>query len=242
MTMQLHGPASFIVEGNIGAGKSTFLRLIKDQLQVEVIYEPHKKWQNVVGAENLLHNFYNDMPRWAYTFQSYAFVTRIKEQEEATNKNPLAVQILERSVFSDRYCFARNCYESGNMSALEWKLYQEWFSWLVGSYVAKPTGFIYLQTDPNVCYERLVKRNRHEEVGVTKEYLNQLHEKHESWLIDKHQIIQTIQDVPVLVLDCNNDFENSEKELKKHVGSILDFITIHMPNAVSASKKSSLNL
>jgi len=46
--------SSFIVEGNIGAGKSTFLKLIKDRLPVQVVYEPHKKWQSVQGGENLL--------------------------------------------------------------------------------------------------------------------------------------------------------------------------------------------
>ena len=38
---------AIIVEGNIGAGKSTFLRLINDLLDVQVVYEPHEQWQNV---------------------------------------------------------------------------------------------------------------------------------------------------------------------------------------------------
>ena len=36
-----------IVEGNIGAGKSTFLRLLNEQLDVHVVYEPHEQWQDV---------------------------------------------------------------------------------------------------------------------------------------------------------------------------------------------------
>ena len=66
----------FILEGNIGAGKSTFLRLAGDTLPLQIVPEPHTKWQQV-GGHNLLEKFYTDTNRWAYTFQSYAFVTRV---------------------------------------------------------------------------------------------------------------------------------------------------------------------
>ena len=174
----------FVLEGNIGAGKSTFLKVINTFLNAQVVYEPHEKWQNVAG-DNLLDRFYADTQRWAYTFQTYAFITRILEREKAARRNAQPFQILERSVYSDRYCFAQNCYELGLMNALEWKLYQEWFSWLVDTYTTRPSGFIYLQTDPKICYKRLLKRNRSEEAGVSLEYLELLHNKHEKWLIEK---------------------------------------------------------
>ena len=100
----------FIVEGNIGAGKSTFLKMLKQYLNVQIVLEPHEKWQNIGDGHNLLDQFYNDPKRWAYTFQSYAFVSRVVAQQEHAKVNPFSMQILERSVFSDRYCFARNCY------------------------------------------------------------------------------------------------------------------------------------
>ena len=179
--MQTRNQKYFVVEGNIGAGKSTFLKVINTFLNAQVVYEPHEKWQNVQG-ENLLDRFYTDTHRWAYTFQTYAFITRVLEREKAALNNTHPFQILERSVFSDRYCFAKNCFELGLMNALEWKLYQEWFTWLVDTYTVKPSGFIYMQTDPKVCYKRLLKRNRSEEGGVTLEYLELLHDKHERWL------------------------------------------------------------
>ena len=145
----------FVIEGNIGAGKSTFLKILKQYLNVQVVLEPHERWQQVGGTENLLDKFYKDPHRWAYTFQSYAFVSRVMVQKEHAQTNPFAVQLLERSVFSDRYCFAQNCYELGYMNALEWKLYQEWFTWFRDTYVVKPEGFIYLRTKPEICYERL---------------------------------------------------------------------------------------
>ncbi len=215
----------FIVEGNIGAGKSTFLSLIKTLLPVQIVYEPVDKWQHVGDGENILEKFYKDTNRWAYTFQSYAFITRVIEQKEYAKINPFNIQVLERSVYSDRYCFAKNCYEMGTLSSLEWSLYTQWFSWLVTNYVPKPTGFIYLQTDPKICYERLHKRARTEEVGVSFEYLELLHKKHEAWLIEKKDILPELIDIPVLVLDCNQDFENNPEVMESFKSQIVTFMT-----------------
>jgi len=213
----------FIVEGNIGAGKSTFLKMMSAYLDVQLVYEPTHAWQHVGGDQNLLEKFYTDTPRWAYTFQSYAFVTRVRAQEEHAKKNPFQTQVLERSVYSDRYCFAKNCYELGFMTDLEWQLYQEWFSWLVDAYTKKPDGFIYLQTSPEVCHERLIKRNRHEESAVPFEYLKKLHDKHEQWLIAKEGVAPYLKNVPVLVLKCDNEFELNKQEQEKHIAHIVEF-------------------
>lgn len=215
---------SFILEGNIGVGKSTFLKMISHYLNVQIVYEPHEKWQGSGDTANLLDKFYKDTKRWAYTFQSYAFITRIKEQQEYAKKNPFSIQILERSVYSDRYCFAKNCFEMGLMSELEWKLYQEWFSWLIDNYTTKPAGFIYLQTEPSICYDRIKKRNRYEEANVSLDYLQKLHAKHEQWLIKKEGIQEGLKKIPVLILPCDLDFEHNKQEQKKHVEKIVNFI------------------
>lgn len=227
---------SFIIEGNIGAGKSTFLRLIKDHLPVSIVYEPLDQWQAING-QSLLDKFYQDTKRWGYTFQSYAFVTRVMEQEKYKKLYPFLPQVLERSVYSDRYCFAKNCFEMGTLSELEWTLYQEWFSWLVENYTTRPSGFIYLQTDPAICFERLQKRARKEESLVPLSYLESLHNKHEDWLIGKKNIASYLTETPVLVLDCNQDFENSPELLNQHIHKIADFIGVRpMANQNVASR------
>lgn len=227
---QALSPACFVVDGNIGAGKSTFLGILNKYLPVHIIYEPHTKWQKVVGDENLLDHFYKDTQRWAYTFQSYAFVTRVVEQEmHAREFASQPVHVLERSVFSDRYCFAQNCYEMGRMTELEWKLYQEWFSWLIDGYVQKPAGFIYLRVEPKVCYDRLRMRNRHEESAVPLEYLERLHQKHEDWLVDKKGIAPYLEKTPVLVLNGDDDFEHDEDARQRLVRQVEEFLVLHSP-------------
>lgn len=216
---------SLMIEGNIGVGKSTFLRVVGEQLNVVPIYEPAQKWQTVGEnqQENLLAKFYQDTKRWAYTFQTYAFVTRVVEQGAYARQYPGQIQLLERSVYADRYCFARNCFEMGTMSSLEWELYKEWFAWLVDNYTVKPHGFIYLRAAPEICHARMVQRSRSAEQAVPLDYLKRLHEKHEEWLIQKKDVAAYIRDVPVLTLDCSVDFEHDKKEQEKHVAAISNF-------------------
>lgn len=235
-------PKTLIVEGNIGAGKSTFLKILNDNLNVQVIYEPDQKWQNVGDGENLLDKFYSDPKRWAYTFQTYAFVTRVVEQELCTKKNKEAVQIIERSVYADRYCFARNCYEMGMMSALEWKLYQEWFAWLVDTYTAKPAGFIYLRVDPEICYQRILKRSRSAESSISLEYIKMLHRKHEEWLIEKKEVSPSLRDVPVLTLPCNVEFEKNREEQEKHLKKIKEFFSLEQMGISAKTSSRSVTL
>lgn len=218
----------FVLEGNIGAGKSTLLRILKEHLPVDIVAEPTDKWQKVGAAGNLLDLFYKDTPRWAYTFQSYAFVSRIQTilEHQQGQASDAITQVLERSVYCDRFCFAKNCYEAGLMSGLEWQIYQEWFSWLVENYTQKPAGFIYLKTSPRVCYDRLVKRGRSEEAAVSLDYLISLHNKHEDWLIQGHDVTDYLKDVPVLVLDCDADFEHDPARRKQFIDEISRFIGV----------------
>ncbi len=216
------GMKYIIVEGNIGAGKSTFLRILEEFSNTNVVYEPLEKWQE----GDLLDKFYADTKRWAYTFQTYAFVTRILAAEQAIRSSKKNVQILERSIYSDRYCFAKNAFESKVMSPLEWQLYTEWFDWLVDGYTVLPDGFIYMNTTPEVCFNRMKQRNRLEESKVSLDYLTSIHQKHEQWLIDKREVTSGLGAIPVLMLDCNKDFENNrdqQEDLIRQVSSFFPF-------------------
>lgn len=218
----MHTPRIVIVEGNIGAGKSTFLRLLKDHLHAHLIYEPLEQWQNVQG-ENALEHFYTNPHRWAYTFQTYAFVTRVVALQEQSKQVTEPIIVLERSIYSDRYCFAKNAFELGFMNSLEWKLYQEWFSWLEAIYTQKPDAFIYLRTSPEVCYGRMTKRKRSEETTVGLDYLSLVHTKHEQWLIERQDLVPSIKNTPVLTLDCNKEFETDTLYFNEYCQEIVDF-------------------
>lgn len=215
--------AFFVVEGNIGAGKSTFLKKMGSMLQAQIVYEPVAAWQDI-GGENLLDAYYKNGNRWAYTFQTYAILSRIIALEEHAQQNSMFFQLAERSVYSDHFCFAKNLYEAGVISELEWNLYSTWFGWLVEKHIEQPAGFIYLRTDPPICFERLKKRKRSEEKLITVDYLALIHEKHEQWFIHKKDIPLVAKTIPTLVINCDEDFEENsalQEQLAQRVATFV---------------------
>ncbi|KAF8099554.1 hypothetical protein N665_0242s0037 [Sinapis alba] len=180
---------TFCVEGNISVGKSTFLQRIANETielrdLVEIVPEPVDKWQDV-GPDhfNILDAFYSEPQRYAYTFQNYVFVTRLmQEKESASGAKPL--RLMERSVFSDRMVFVRAVHEAKWMNEMEISIYDSWFDPVVSALPGLvPDGFIYLRASPDTCHKRMMLRKRAEEGGVSLKYLQDLHEKHESWLL-----------------------------------------------------------
>jgi len=132
----------------------------------------------------------------------------------------------ERSLYTDRYIFAQNCHETNLMSDLEWDIYTDWSNYLLDTQGdVHIHGIIYLRAEPTTSHERLQKRGRIEENGITLDYLNQLHTKHEDWLhhrnITKHD---SLYDVPILELDCNQEFENDEEHRNKLLLKVKEFI------------------
>lgn len=197
-------PLQIMVEGNIGAGKTTFLKMLTEALEnVSFLPEPVESWQDVNG-HNLLQELYKDSKRWAYSFQTYAFLTHTKNQEHARDKNT-SVALLERSIYSCHFCFARNFKDNNQLTPLEWELCNKLFTKHVAD-APKPDGFIYLKTSPEVCFSRLKTRNRSEEADVPLEYLEKLSFNHDDWLIRKNGITpQAYKAIPVLVLDRDLD-------------------------------------
>jgi deoxyadenosine/deoxycytidine kinase len=214
----------YIVEGNIGAGKSTFLTLIQQALpEYSVALEPIHDWQDQGYGQSLLANFYNNPQRWAYTLETLTLMCRIREQLLEQQLYGSKVRIVERSVYSGHYCFAKNGYEHGFLTEAEWQMYQEWFNFLTLQ-LQRPQGFIYLQIDPGVAFNRTKKRQRPSEGSLSLDYLEQIHAKHEQFLVAKEGINEHMRNVPVLVLNVNQEFATHEPTLSEHVEALQQFI------------------
>ncbi|XP_054410013.1 deoxycytidine kinase isoform X1 [Pongo abelii] len=262
------------IEGNIAAGKSTFVNILKQLCEDwEVVPEPVAKWCNVQSTQNkfevkkydiiipeipvrllqsqyllsyvttllgelttsqknggnVLQMMYEKPERWSFTFQTYACLSRIRAQLASLNGKlkdaEKPVLFFERSVYSDRYIFASNLYESECMNETEWTIYQDWHDWMNNQFgqSLELDGIIYLRATPEKCLHRIYLRGRNEEQGIPLEYLEKLHYKHESWLL--HRTLKTnfdyLQEVPILTLDVNEDFKDKYESLVEKVKEFL---------------------
>ena len=168
-------PKIFIVEGNIAAGKSTYIsKLCSDVVHVA---EPIDEWQKT----GIFQLYNTDPVTNAYKFQTYAFTTRIQSfLREYEKHGPDATYLLERSWHSDRL-FARANYEAGYFTEMEWKMYNDWCDMHEKLVPFEVTGFIYLKTSAEVCYDRLHKRHRSTEELLKLSYLESLEKAHDEF-------------------------------------------------------------
>nr|XP_045608035.1 deoxynucleoside kinase-like [Procambarus clarkii] len=201
------------VEGNIGSGKSTLLEHFSKFDDVEVLQEPVEKWRDVRGC-NLLDLMYKDPCRWAHTFQAYVQMTMLELHLQSTSS---PVKLIERSLYSARYCFVENLYKSGKMSDAEHSVYCEWYNMITQHLSVDIDLIVYLRTNPKKLYRRIKDRARSEEQAIPLQYLEDLHNLHEEWLMEKKHPLPA----PVLVLDANDNLAAMYKKFEEHTADIL---------------------
>lgn len=214
-TRQILRQGTICIEGNIGCGKTTLLDFFRAKFQASgepdpgVIMEPVEKWRNVDG-ENLFHYLYKDPARYSLAFQTYVQLTMIKLHM----KRP---KLMERSIYSARYCFVENLYRLNYLSRLEYIILDKWFKHLVlaGSgeesdkeleynQLSRPKGIdldliIYLRCTPQKAMDRIRVRCRAEEKDISSDYIKSIHDLHEDWLMSRKFPVPA----PVLVLDTD---------------------------------------
>lgn len=192
-------PMIYFIEGNVGSGKSTFLKNIQDLdfmgfSDAQFLQEPVDQWKNTKDSNgiNVLEHFYNDMQKFCYSFQSFAFITRIMQLDSIDSQKTHV--FIERSVFCDRNVFASAAKDSGILSEIDWIIYNTWFTTMTEKYssIFDNARYIYLKCSPQTSMERIVQRSRSEENTISIEYLTALHQKHEEWLVNDTYITNTI--------------------------------------------------
>lgn len=228
-------PYTVVVEGNIGSGKTTLLQHFATATAptavVETLQEPVSKWRDVKG-HNTLGLMYEDPARWSLTFQTYVQLTMVDLHTRKT-VNPGAIKMMERSIYSAKYCFVENLRNSGIMPEVEYTVLTEWFDWLIANQSCEVDLIIYLRTSPEVVHDRIKKRCRNEEKAIPLDYLRSLHRLHDKWLMPNEAGKTDNEDVeyaeltsfplpaPVMVLDGNCSSEQIGRIIDARMHEIL---------------------
>ena len=209
---------TLLVEGNIGAGKTEFLKQFKDMPDVDVLEEPVKKWKDLDGF-NLLKAMYQEPTKYSSLFQYYVFLTQLEHHYHCNKK----LKIMERSLFSARYCFVENFKKNKSIHPSEYTVLVAWFDFLTRNSGIFPDIdlIIYLKTSPEVVHTRIKKRNRIEEQSMSIAYLQTLHDLHEEWLINKHFPCPA----PLMIIDADKSIGEMSIDVKKVKSFILNKLT-----------------
>lgn len=173
-----------LVEGNIGAGKTSLIDFItyilSDCDNVGVYREPIEKWQDLRG-HNLLELMYQDPKTYSSIFQTYAILTQLETLKRAKNNE---ISVTERSLQSIKNVFIPALHANGAIDTITNHVFDKWFESIEDSNDVHPDIIIYVKTNPNLLLNRIKERGRPEESKIDLIYLKQIHELHELWIND----------------------------------------------------------
>lgn len=185
-------PTIISIEGNIGTGKSTILANLKIHLdnvmpgnQILFLKEPVDIWESIKDehGHTILEKFYKDQKRYAFTFQVMAYISRLSLLKRAIKENPeCEIIIIERSLIADKNIFMQMLYDDGQVEMMEFEIYNRWYREFIEEY--RVDSIIYLDSDPEICSERINRRNRNGEDGIPLSYLQKCRDYHQRWLVD----------------------------------------------------------
>ena len=219
-------PKIISIEGNIGAGKTTILDNLKECLKYDkeiiVLKEPVDIWESILDKDNetILQKFYKNPSKHAFTFQVMAFVTRLSILRKTVKENPHCKLIIcERSLEADRHIFAKMLYDDDLIEDINYKIYLKFYEEYKNDF--ELDGIIYIDADAEVCFQRIAKRGRNGEDGITIDYLKNCKKYHDEWLLQNDKVLQ---------IKTNNDvhYENNDlgivwlNEIHDYIEILLD--------------------
>jgi deoxyadenosine/deoxycytidine kinase len=195
-----------VLAGNIGAGKSTLVRMICERLGWEPYYEP-------VAENPYLDDFYRDMRAWAFHSQVF-FLTWRAQAHRALMDVPRAV-VQDRSFYEDAEVFARALHLQGAISDRDWDTYRALYRTLT-TLLSPPDLVVYLRASVPTLQKRIALRGRRMEARISDEYLASLNLLYEEW-------IGAITQSPVLIVPSDRlDFVTDSKDLDLIVTTVAE--------------------
>ena len=211
------------IDGNIGSGKSTLLEILKKEFahNEDVIFlrEPVDIWESIVdeNGTNIIEKFYEDQTKYAFSFQLIAYISRLALLKEALEQNPDKIIITERSLFTDKYVFAKMLYDSEKIEPINYHIYLQFFDTFVKDYGVDK--ILYIKTDPEKCSERILKRGRSGEQNIPLDYLIECDTYHNE-MIDHADLKNAIK----IVIDGNIDIVENTTECMERIEKIKKYI------------------
>ena len=163
-----------LVAGNIGAGKTSLTERLAARLNWQSGFES-------VADNPYISDFYANMRAWSFHLQVF-FLGHRAAQHKAMAAGPRNA-IIDRSIYEDAFIFARALHEMGNLNERDHLAYRRLYDLVVDSLPA-PDLLIYLRAPVEVLVERIHRRARSIESGITPDYLLLLERYYDEWLAE----------------------------------------------------------
>jgi deoxyadenosine/deoxycytidine kinase len=187
-----------VVEGAIGAGKTSLVLQLSKRYQARTILE-------VVEENPFLPHFYEDIKGYAFRTQIFFLLSRYDQQIKATQQD-----LFQQLSFSD-YMFAKDrIFAHLNLSGNELAMYEHLFQIMCRD-IPSPDMIIYLRASTNLLMKRIMLRDRPFERRISFGYLERLNNAYEDYFNNK----QNFPNSKLITFNADEiDFVGNKRDLE----------------------------
>jgi deoxyguanosine kinase len=184
-----------VIEGNIGAGKTTLATKLSEELNAKLVLEQF--------ADNpFLPKFYADKERYSFPLE----LSFLADRYNQIKKEMLHPELFRSLLIADYY-FTKSAIFAGNtLQQDEYRLFRRLFN-IVFESLPKPDLYVYLHVSVKNLLKNIRKRGREYEQQIDPQYLEIIQQGYFDYF-------KQVTQFPVLIIDINGiDF----------VGNIADY-------------------
>ncbi len=191
-----------VIEGNIGAGKTSLARKISNDFNAKLVLERF--------AENpFLPKFYEEPERYAFQVEVTFLIDRYQQLiDDLQHFELFKTFVVSDYYFSKSLIFAKNTLEDA-----EYQLYRRIYT-IIYKNIPKPDLYVYLHVGVDRLLENIKKRGRPYEKNIKAEYLEKIQKGYFEYFNEQ-------TDFTFLILHTNDlDFVENEQDYKKIIDAI----------------------
>ena len=191
-----------VIEGNIGAGKTTLATMLAKDYHARLVLENFKE-------NPFLPKFYKDPEKHAFPLELFFMAERyhqLKKQKEQDLFQPLSI--------ADYFFVKSKLFAQNNLKKDEQQLFNNLFN-IMSSSLPKPDLLVYLYADVSRLKLNIKKRGRSFEQKITNEYLQNIQDRYLDYLRKQTYF-------PVLLLDISNVDFKEDKKVYEAIKVLLD--------------------
>jgi len=186
-----------VIEGNIGAGKTSFAKKIAQEFNAKLILEQF--------ADNpFLPKFYKDPDKYSFQLE----LSFLAERYHQLNKDLTSLDLFKAFTVADYYFMKSLIFAKSTLKDDEYNLYRQIFDIIYKS-IPKPDLYVYLHQDVANLKRNIKKRGRDYEQGISDEYLMKIQGGY-------FDFFKKQEDIAFLIIDINSlDFVGNQEDYEK---------------------------
>jgi deoxyadenosine/deoxycytidine kinase len=186
-----------VIEGNIGAGKTTLSKMIAKEYNAKLILEQF--------ADNpFLPKFYREPDKYSFQLE----LSFLAERYQQLNQELTSRDLFRPFTVADYYFMKSLIFARATLKEDEYNLYRQIFNIIYKS-IPKPDLYVYLHVDVKNLKKNISSRGRDYEKEISEEYLSRVQDGYFDFFRQQN-------DIKYLIVDTNSlDFVENQRDYAK---------------------------